>query len=209
MMNMEMYFPTPVWWGFKNLDNEKIKKFAYDLKFKDPVGRKLSNQGGWQSMDFRPGTYNEVRELEDAIMEQANQCVKDFGYNQDTCFVILENLWVNINQKGDTNSVHIHDNSFVSGAYYVKATEDQGSIIFYKSYNQDFITASQAQVQYYTALSASAIAFKPETGKLVMFPGWLPHGVERNSTDEDRISISFNVKIIRTDDERYWPTNTK
>jgi hypothetical protein len=39
-----------------------------------------------------------------------------------------------------------------------------------------------------------------------MFPGFLPHGVERNELDEDRISISFNIKLIRIDDERYWPT---
>jgi len=209
MMNIEMYFPTPVWWGYKELDNESMKSLAYNLRKTDPNGRRLSNQGGWQSMDFRPGTHPELKSLEDVIMAQAEQCVRDFGYNENTCFIVLENLWININQKGDTNSVHIHDNSFVSGAYYVKATPEQGSIIFYKSYNQDFITSSQAQIKRYTALSASAIAFKPETGKLVMFPGWLPHGVERNSTDDDRISISFNVKIIRTDDERYWPTNTK
>jgi len=42
-----------------------------------------------------------------------------------------------------------------------------------------------------------------------MFPGWLPHGVERNEIDEERISISFNVKIIRTDDDRYRPTLTQ
>jgi len=26
-----------------------------------------------------------------------------------------------------------------------------------------------------------------------VFPGWLEHGVEENQSDEDRISIAFNV----------------
>lgn len=206
-MNIEFYFPTPVWWEDTGFDNTEIEKLAYRLEKDDPSGRQLSNQGGWQSRDFRPGTYPELERLEQKLMEQAHNCIRDFGYNESVCFPLMENLWININRKGNTNSVHIHDNSFVSGAYYVKARPDQGKIIFYKSYNQDYIISSLAPIVGHTPASASAIAFAPETSKLIMFPGWLPHGVERNDTDEDRISISFNIKLIRTDDDRYWPKN--
>jgi uncharacterized protein (TIGR02466 family) len=206
-MNFDLYFPTPIWWEETDLDNTAIEALAYRLREEDPIGRKLSNQGGWQSMDFRPGTHPEVAELEKKIMEQAERCIIDYGYRKDKCFVVMENMWININGKHHTNSVHIHDNSFISGAYYVKAQEGHGNITFYKSYYQDYIVASQAIVDCYTPISASAITYKPKTGKLLIFPGFLPHGVERNEIDEERISISFNVKLIRTDDERYWPQN--
>jgi uncharacterized protein (TIGR02466 family) len=207
-MNMEFYFPTPLWWEDTDLENADLEKLAYRLRDEDPVGRRLSNQGGWQSKDFRPGTHPEMVVLESKIKAQAENAVRDFGYREDLCFILMENFWININERGHTNSVHTHDNSFVSGAYYIKASEGQGNITFYKSYSQDFIIASQAVVDRYTPISASAITFKPKTGKLIMFPGWLPHGVERNESDENRISISFNIKLIRTDDERYWPKNT-
>jgi uncharacterized protein (TIGR02466 family) len=208
-MYLDLYFPTPVWFEQTLLDVDKIQKLVYNLKDQDPEGRKLSNQGGWQSKDFRSGTYTELKELEDKIMEQANNCVNDYGYDSNLCFVIIENMWFNINKKGDSNSVHIHDASFISGVFYIKARPGQGNITFYKSYNQDFIITSQAIIDRYTPLSASAMTFEPADGKLIMFPSYLPHGVERNNLDEDRISISFNVKLIRTDDERYRPAIIK
>ena len=33
-------------------------------------------------------------------------------------------------------------------------------------------------------------------GDLLIFPGYLPHKVAENETDEDRIVISFNVDIL-------------
>ena len=35
-----------------------------------------------------------------------------------------------------------------------------------------------------------------EEGSLLMFPGWLEHGVTQNLSNEDRIVISFNLKLI-------------
>jgi uncharacterized protein (TIGR02466 family) len=209
-MNLELYFPSPIWWEQTNIDTDKLLDLCYRLKKQNPEGRKLSNQGGWQSMDFRADTYPEMKPLEDRIIEQAQQCVRDFGYKENSCFVVIENFWFNVNTKNHTNSTHIHDNSFVSGVFYVKALgRGQGSINFYREHSQDYTIVSQAIIERYTPLSASAISFQPEEKKLIMFPGWMPHGVERNELEEERISISFNVKLIRTDDERYWPANFK
>ena len=34
---------------------------------------------------------------------------------------------------------------------------------------------------------------KPEVGKILLFPGWLKHGINTNNTDNIRISLSFNI----------------
>jgi ectoine hydroxylase-related dioxygenase (phytanoyl-CoA dioxygenase family) len=31
------------------------------------------------------------------------------------------------------------------------------------------------------------------TGSLILFPAWLPHSVDANRSDRERISISFNL----------------
>ena len=36
---------------------------------------------------------------------------------------------------------------------------------------------------------------KVETGDLVLFPGWLEHGVDANLLDEPRINVAFNFGI--------------
>lgn len=208
-MNLDYYFPTPIWWEQTELSTQSLLSLCYKLKEEDPVGRKLSNEGGWQSKDFRPGTYLELKELENKIMQQAEQCVRDYGYNEDYVIVNIENFWFNINNQNNGNAVHIHDNSFLSGCFYVKADTTQGSITFYKNHALDYIVSSQAVIDRYMPASASAISFAPCTGKLLMFPGHLPHGVGYNPTSEDRISLAFNIKIIRTDDERYRTTYIK
>jgi uncharacterized protein (TIGR02466 family) len=209
MMRYEMFFPVPMWWEDTDLDNDPILDFCLLQRTQDPVGRKLSNQGGWQSKDFRPGTHPALKELEEKIITQAEQCIRDYGYVENQCHVFIGNMWININGKDNTNSVHIHDNSFISGAYYVKARPGQGNINFYRDHYHDYSIASQAPIDHYTPISASAISYPPITKRLMLFPGSLPHGVERNELDEDRISISFNVRLIRKDDEFYWAENLK
>ena len=41
--------------------------------------------------------------------------------------------------------------------------------------------------------TSSTWSYPPQEGRLILFPAWLSHGVRENETDEDRISISFNL----------------
>ena len=209
-MNYELWFPTPIWWeDTTDIDIPPILNLCYRLKAQEPKGRKLSNQGGWQSKDFEANTYSELKSLEQKILVQAENCIRDYGYDENDCNIGIGNIWININGQYNANSVHIHDSSFISGVFYVKARPGQGAINLYKSYSQDYIVASQATIKNYTQISASACSYQPYTGRLIMFPGYLPHGVEHNELDEDRISISFNVKLLRTIDGLYWTKNIK
>ena len=38
----------------------------------------------------------------------------------------------------------------------------------------------------------------PKENMLVIFPSWVPHAVEINLSDEERISLSFNFKLNRS-----------
>ena len=38
--------------------------------------------------------------------------------------------------------------------------------------------------------------FTPIEGRILLFPSSLEHEVEENKSDEDRISYSFNIKLI-------------
>ena len=55
-----------------------------------------------------------------------------------------------------------------------------------KSYSDDF----KKDTNYYYNYS-----FIPNEGLLVLFPSHLQHDVEVNKSDEDRISVSFNLKL--------------
>ena len=38
---------------------------------------------------------------------------------------------------------------------------------------------------------------KVSEGLMILFPGFLKHGIETNTTDHDRISLSFNILFDR------------
>ena len=38
--------------------------------------------------------------------------------------------------------------------------------------------------------------FTPKEGRILIFPSKLEHEVKENKSDEDRISYSFNIKLI-------------
>ena len=40
------------------------------------------------------------------------------------------------------------------------------------------------------------ITYKAREGTMLIFPSWLLHGVEMNMSEEDRVSISFNIGIV-------------
>ena len=40
------------------------------------------------------------------------------------------------------------------------------------------------------------ISHNPQVGKMILFPGWLQHGVNVNNTDNIRMSLAFNIHFI-------------
>ena len=115
----------------------------------------------------------------------------------------IESIWMNTNSYKDSNRVHNHPGSAISGVYYVKAPSSAGNIVFqhpsmnelgfyYNSFQglPGDVNEPEEYNQYNTSLvKASAIE-----NTLYLFPSWLMHYVESNmNKTEERISISFNI----------------
>jgi len=187
-------FPSPVWRTETKLATNSLEKLAYSLEKEKPTGRVLSNEGGWQSWDIFEKDYKELTELKSLILEQAHRCVIDYGHSPGVGNLEISNFWININRHKESNRVHIHDGAFISGVFYIKAEEDQGRLYFQKNVQEVYILASRpSPIIELTDISAPEVFYAPKTGRMLMFPGNLPHGVEANFTEKDRISISWNV----------------
>ena len=120
------------------------------------------------------------------------------NWDLDSQTVRITSMWAIINNKGAFNERHHHGNSALSAAYYVKAEESAGDIVFYDP--------RQANVFHHpvskkiNSLNAQAQSITPKSGTLVLFPSYLEHKVNENLSNEDRIVISFNVSLIRKKD---------
>ena len=186
-------FPVPIHRfdvnGFNEIKNQLID-YAYDLKKKNPEGAIISNRGGWQSPDFH------ISDKDDILHSFLMNCLNGFPHIKNSVNFSVA-AWVNINKQGDYNLKHIHPTSDLSGVVWIKCSENCGNIEFdnpsvfqtYKelvSYTDDFKDRSKIYESYY---------FTPTEGRIIVFPSYLLHNVEVNKSDEDRISVSFNIVL--------------
>ena len=186
-------FPTPIL--IKQLDYpvDEIETLCQQEYSKNSIGITASNIGGWHSDNINyPGSpFSFLFDIEKICQEFARDVLSINRYTS------MNMAWININHKGDSNQVHTHPGCVVSGVYYIKTPKECGNIelchpatdMLERDWNIKFIST-------FNCYNSQRWRFPPEEGCLYIFPSWLKHMVKSNMSNEDRISISFNVAVM-------------
>jgi uncharacterized protein (TIGR02466 family) len=195
-MNLNKMFYTPVWTGI--LDSITAEQLADVHSFcmlarNDSTGKIASNEGGWQSKDYY---YQQLEDtplklILDLILDNMNSCMRDLG---SPASVRFSNIWININQAGNSNKLHSHG-GVLSGAFYVTAPVDSGPIYISRAFDLANWFYGCIMSQHNTDASVTEMHLTPSEKMLVLFPSWLPHGVKPHNSEKERISISFNTQL--------------
>ena len=137
---------------------------------------------------------NKLPDLKNLILEQVNIFTTDYLKVFDVEFYFL-NSWIVKHHPKDWAQDHMHENSLLSGVYYLDAPKDAGGIVFVKGYNAQeiFPMAITPKVSEYNYVTSKQMTFKVNPGKLVIFPSNLMHSVEENKSNNDRYSLAFNL----------------
>ena len=143
---------------------------------------------GWQSNQ----TLHELEEFRDLIscINNAAKSVLKFlrvGYD---AFEIT-GCWANVLAKGAAHKPHSHPNNFLSGVYYLRTHPGTDTINFHDPRNQTGII--RPPVVELTAENTDQVVVTVKNGTLLIFPSYLQHSVDANTSGEERISISFNI----------------
>lgn len=197
MENLEILklFPESVFrYKFENFEkfNPELLNYIYNLKKSDEAGITRSNKGGWHSKDFDLRDENSIQfkfalELQKYILNT----FKELGWKTENKKIQIKSIWAIINKKDDFNVIHSHPNSLLSAAYYVKAPENCGR---FQVENPNSIKKhTSPQIVNENEHNVILAGIEINEGDLLIFPGYLPHKVARNQSDDDRIVISFNV----------------
>lgn len=99
--------------------------------------------------------------------------------------------WATVNAPGRGHMVHTHPNSFLSGVYYAATRAGADTINFHDPRSQTGIM--RPPVTELTASNADQAVIEVAEGTLLLFPSWLPHSVDCNSSNANRVSVSFNL----------------
>jgi len=122
-----------------------------------------------------------------ATLKEADPIIPNKGAGN---FKIM-NSWMNIGVKGTRHEYHCHPGYTIAGVYYFRVSDEQGGICFNNPnlmlYHADFPEGRT---------SPQSIEYIPRDGEIILFPAWLQHSTVENNSDEERISIAFNINFI-------------
>ena len=190
-MDIDYFFSTPI--GKYKIEVDDLTDYVLQLS-ESKSGVSRSNLGGWHSADFSYPE-REFEKLWNSIDTSVNQFHESIGLLGN---VKISTLWFNVNSFGSSNVPHVHPNSIWSGVYYIKTPEDCGCLGFQNPSGvvNNWVFPKKIVTEKADKMFVNNMVIRPEKNILYIFPGWLSHFVDANMSQEKRISLSFNTKLI-------------
>ena len=167
--------------------------WIYKFKEKNSGISKISNRGGWQSESKKIFVSEGFDKFAEYIVPSITELLKSYEIEKE---IRIVQMWLNVNEPNSYNVCHRHPGSDLSGVLWIKQTPESGRFVFDDIDNVDQILTTNINPQYLKEKNMlPEIVPEYQDGTVILFPSMLTHRVEINETDEDRISISFNLKI--------------
>jgi uncharacterized protein (TIGR02466 family) len=183
-------FPTLVWRielaaQLRKSINSKILAALARMRRDLPP---LAPGQGWQSMQSLH-EINECRELF-VYVRRAVAGILRFLQIDYPAFEVTA-CWATVLSLGAEHKAHHHPNNFLSGVYYLRTRPGADTINFHDPRNQTGII--RPPVAALTGENTDQVVVRVSEGTLLIFPSYLRHSVDANSSEEERISVSFNI----------------
>ena len=97
--------------------------------------------------------------------------------------------WMTRLEPGQYAVAHQHGHSDLSGVYFFKTNGEEGNLYF--------MNPALAATTSIWSQSKNYHDIQPIQGSIVLFPGYLTHGIKTNTSHHDRLSLSFNIVFQR------------
>jgi uncharacterized protein (TIGR02466 family) len=188
---VEFFFPTPIYYYV--FEPDVISLIDCEIaEYESTIDKqKLINPWGDTVLtNFRYAPYNHslnsLPNLKNKIIECSSQYLDQLSINYKS--IDISESWINYSANGGMQNFHLHDGYDISGVYFYRTNAKDGDLVFI---NPSLVN----RFHKITSSNFSKISYRPEIGKLIIFPSFLEHSVNINTTDSLRISISFNARI--------------
>lgn len=191
---IENYFSTPIYFDSLATERHLFETAIEDLLNLDQIENQWQPDNDTASTSFFPGKTNNFiknTELEVLVTKHTEFYLGKTNQDYIKDSINLDSSWANIFNKGQLIGYHDHgyQPNVISGVYYFRAPKDCSKIIF-KSPNPFAVSFPHLTSKYTNLISCEV-----EQDMIILFPSWLNHKVEPNSSIEPRISIAFNLSF--------------
>jgi len=169
---------------------------ALEAYIAEQEAREADFTARYQEQNFFAADRAAVRWLEEQVNQTARAFLRQVGVDRPLSWEIF--CWYNINRYGDHHAPHTHPRSYLSGTYYLRVPPPLAGVddphaqpacisLYDPRTGANMITAGTE----YDARPAHTL--RPEAGTLLMWPSPVQHYVHPNLSQEQRITISFNL----------------
>jgi len=186
-------FPTPV--TMTNIGRDFTKKelqfFLTDIPMKEEKEGGASNHRSkdYYLFDNFAEELNDIKSFCEFHLKQYLEEIE--GVDIDLATLRITQSWLNKTKPQGHQFSHFHNNSYLSGVLYISCLPNDNinfSDRMYGSYNNMEFSKKKA-----TGWNPIGAKVNVKKGDLIIFPSWIPHHVDMNNTDKERISLTFNT----------------
>lgn len=184
---IEHIWPTPIYYNFiNNVDEvqQEIEQIASLINYIPPnitwgSTHKISNSFSENFVDI-----HNLQKTKKMIIDNLKTYCENINFHYTDNFSMTS--WMTSFEENDYAKTHDHGYVDLSGVYYFKTNGNDGDLVF-----ENYTGASSSKCFYENY--AGNWFHKPMMGKILIFPGWIPHSVCRNTGKTERNSLSFNI----------------
>lgn len=171
----------------------------------ETAGVAISNIGGWQSEhDVAEWGGEPVQYLLRHITALANAHCVDVISPRAPRHRWASDIWVNVSPPQASNQMHTHPGAYWSAVYYVDDGSEQGDgaiggelVIEDPRMPTVLMTMPNLRLRSPNgSVHEPLLKMKVRSGRIIMFPSWLSHGVVPHQGSHDRISIAINLLAV-------------
>jgi uncharacterized protein (TIGR02466 family) len=182
-------FPTRIWQAHLTELVPRLGGWAravHAMRAASPTPAGRTNRQGWNSEEMTVLGRPEFADLQPVIRSGCARALEQMGQG-NTQFSLQS--WINMHDRGGFNFSHMHEDSLLSGTFYLSIPAGSGQFVF----RDPRPGVIHAAVKGAVPNGHADVHLTPSAGLLVLFPGWMEHYVEPHGSDEPRIALSFNA----------------
>ncbi|MGB0959042.1 MAG: TIGR02466 family protein [Halocynthiibacter sp.] len=182
-----------------SIDADELEASCWTIAEDDEAGQDWCENNdypgytSYASLTDLPWRFPIFKDLVETLDKHVAEFVKDLEFDLDGRDLVLEDIWINILPEGGYHSAHIHPHSVISGTTYVSMPEG-ASRIKYEDPRHQMMMASPIRKKEAREELKSFVYKAPAIGDVLLWESWLRHEVHMNTSEEERISVSFNYK---------------
>lgn len=179
--------------------NKDLLRECYIYRDLDEEGQNWSKKnyvGGFTSyasmndLFDRSPTFSQLRS---AIDKHIQTYAKQLQMDLEGGKLVMSTCWINIMPARVTHSLHLHPLSVLSGTYYVSTPKGTSALKLEDPRLSKFMAAPN-KIENAKIENQRYVSLQPKAGDLILFESWLRHEVPPNTSQQDRVSISFNYE---------------